>query len=365
MNDLVLTLAVRWLPAVDVFAASCVSHEWQTILSADQDNGELWKQVCKNSYPLVTAKIQQQHPVDFRSLALGLLDPDTRTTRPRMSAQSSRTVATLRPEDLFAVVDLYRIPLGTDGKRQRQIVGSWICSVSDDGTIDTRGSGQDEVVLKGENPYSASNRDSEEVEAWKARATRRQTMPHEFAVWDLFGASWLGGLSLSLGVRVTLFRRTDMKCVCLMDELEWTWPTRHPRVVPLGDFHVRYQSGGTLRYQIKFADNDAGCKAKAMMYDHDFSILEMNAVLSANEKMAQTRTEGEAPWLANCLRAFAVHRDYYPDRDDQVALSHISHFEFEINLRFTLQLYSHTNEVTFDFPYNGDIMVALDGLRWK
>lgn len=362
MNDLVLTLAIRWLPAVDAFAASCVSHEWQDALASDRDNGELWKQVCKNSNPLVTAKVQQQG-VDFCRLALGLMDPDARSIQPKSSIQSTLAQATLRPEDIFAVIDLYRKNrLGADRMRfQREIMASWVCPVSNDGTIEANNiNEQDKVILKGENPYADSIRDSDEVEAWQERATGRETMPQFFAAWDLFGASWFGGFYPVFGVRVTLFRRPDFKSVCVMDEIQWKWSETRPRVT--SQYKIKFKSNKSL---LKFADGEAGRDAKAMMYDLDFSVLELNGHLTAETNMASPGSDEEAPWLAKCRRAVARGGAYRPDRDDQIALSGVSHFEFKVALKLMFQLHSHIDDRTFDFPWNENVMVALEGLRWK
>jgi len=72
MDNFVLTMAIRWLADVDVFAASCVSSEWQQALSAEGDNEALWKQVCKNSYPQVFANLQNDDGMNYRRLTLGL-----------------------------------------------------------------------------------------------------------------------------------------------------------------------------------------------------------------------------------------------------------------------------------------------------
>lgn len=50
MDELVLTLAVRFLGAKDAFAASCVSKRWRVLLAGDCNNGSLWKQVFTNSF---------------------------------------------------------------------------------------------------------------------------------------------------------------------------------------------------------------------------------------------------------------------------------------------------------------------------
>jgi len=45
MDNVVLALTIRWLPAVDAFYASCMSREWNAALSSEEDESNLWKQV--------------------------------------------------------------------------------------------------------------------------------------------------------------------------------------------------------------------------------------------------------------------------------------------------------------------------------
>lgn len=357
-----MTLVVRWLPAVDVFAASCVSSDWRASLVSDQDNGELWKQVCRNSFPLMLALDENNAmAVDYRLLTFGLLDPDRRTIHPVPTTETPQFQSRLSPEDLFAVVDLCRMPLGTDGRKQREIVATWICPVGADGTIDTNSSEQGSIMLKGENPYSASNLHSEEVEIWKGRATERETAPHEYAAWNMLGASWFGGYCLPLGLRVTLFRRHDMKSTCVMDRSTWEWSTAPPRE---GEHVVNYKTSDA-DHSLHFANNDEGCRAKAMMYDYQSSRLDLTGVLTAMARLPPRGSEAEALWLANCRRKVAARRKYIPNSDDVITLSNISHFEFNVSLKMALQLCSISDGVRFDFPRNSDVMVALEGLRWK
>ena len=106
MNDLVLTLSIRWLEAKDAFSASCVSFEWQNWLTGDRDHGELWKQIFVNSFPLLadTTGSNDGEDVDYRLLTLGLWDGVT----PMTAEEATRLTPTLGPNDFFAVVELYR-----------------------------------------------------------------------------------------------------------------------------------------------------------------------------------------------------------------------------------------------------------------
>lgn len=123
MDSFVLTLAIRWLPAVDALAAVCVSREWREILASERQGGDLWKQVCRNTNPFVVESLMKQSShINFRAMALGF-GRDIPTLPRRLAP------ATLRSEDLFAVVDLYRRAKVANGKRRKVIEASWVCPV--------------------------------------------------------------------------------------------------------------------------------------------------------------------------------------------------------------------------------------------
>ena len=125
MEPFILTSAIRWLPAVDAFSSSCVSSEWQHFLSAEQDNGDFWKQVCHNSGPSEIPSLERSS--DYRRLAMGLRLRDSK--KPPTPQKASFT-PTMPPEDFFAVVDLYRRH-DENGKRRKELISSLVCPISD------------------------------------------------------------------------------------------------------------------------------------------------------------------------------------------------------------------------------------------
>jgi hypothetical protein len=54
ISNLVLSLSVRWLPAMDALAATCVNTDWNAELSSEENNVVVWKQVSQNTNALVT-----------------------------------------------------------------------------------------------------------------------------------------------------------------------------------------------------------------------------------------------------------------------------------------------------------------------
>lgn len=71
MDNLILTLAVRWLTTCDAFSACLVCRDWNDALASDQDGGELWKQICQNTNPtfLRFAEFEQNPNLNHRRLA--------------------------------------------------------------------------------------------------------------------------------------------------------------------------------------------------------------------------------------------------------------------------------------------------------
>lgn len=88
--------------------------------------GDLWKQVCSNSYPIMFANFgnEEKDEMDYRRLTLGLW-------RGREYKDKTLTyIPRLRPEQIFCVVDLYRKIQVSNGKRRKDMTGSWVCPLS-------------------------------------------------------------------------------------------------------------------------------------------------------------------------------------------------------------------------------------------
>jgi hypothetical protein len=249
MDSVVLTLAIRWLEASDAFSASCVCREWQASLSGDSDGGDLWKQVLKNTHPLVNVQVG-----DYRRLALGFgrsisPAPPEMTFSPR-----------LRFEDLFAIVDLYRA-LELGNRQRRVIEASWTCSVTHEGIKMNNDS--ENFLLKGLNEYSVSfledGGSETALDDWVNYVN--PPTPLHFA-WD----DVLGHLECTpqLQARVTLFRRDNMKSVCLVDQFIDCYDNHFPRIQPDTREVSTYVGVGE---NVHFASNDAGRTAQRLMFD--------------------------------------------------------------------------------------------------
>lgn len=131
MDNLILALVIRWLGVKDAFSASCVSSEWRAALSSERDNGDLWKQVCKNSFPLLVSQLENDdnNEMNHRLLALGMWEG---TQQPHAATNNEMTyTATLAMDQVFAVVDLYRKQSAQgNNKKRKQMISSWVCPIS-------------------------------------------------------------------------------------------------------------------------------------------------------------------------------------------------------------------------------------------
>ena len=302
MNDLVLTLSIRWLSAADAFAASCVSHEWQAALSSGRDNGNLWNQVCGNTFPLVTGKVEQD--IDFRRLALGLSrgKPPSRAAIPRQTF-----TPTVRPQDFFAIVDLYRrTSIRTDvGEKKRVILASWVCPVAY--PFMKMDKNDSVVVLKGANPHSSTLHASSRVESWQeiVDLNHELSTPLDFAAHDVWGASWSGSpiAGQALGTKVTLFRHDTMQSVCVMDE------TFHK--FSFADEVIQADYGPSVD-GLHFSDSEAGRKARCLMQERGYAKLSIAAQCSVSTLLPPPHSEVVAMWLEHARLVKAELRRYAP-----------------------------------------------------
>ena len=207
MDNFILKLAIRWLPASDALAACCVSREWQRNFSAESDNGDLWKQVCHNTNPhAVDAIIQQNHDpeMNYRRLAISF-------GRTMPAGPPNLSPPTMRLDQVFAVVELYRRSDSENGaKRRRVLEASWVCPIefSESNTHNmTMPATDQKMVVHGANPYSVKHRTSERVREWETARTRHsQKSPLHFAAYDVVGLDLEGKNipSKALRAKVTL-----------------------------------------------------------------------------------------------------------------------------------------------------------------
>ena len=369
MDDFILTLAIRWLPASDALTASCVSREWKEILDSNRDGGNLWKQVCHNTNKFVTEAIMSQDDtnMDYRRLALGF--GRNIPAPPRLLS-----APTLDPEDLFAVVELYRraqVPGGTN-KRRRVIEASWACSIEYPriGTANIRmPANRRKMVIRGANPYSVEKRDSNQVKQWQTCRSRfSQKSPLHFAAYDVVGINFAedNTPSRALRVKVTLFRKDNMKSVCVMDEDIVDCATGGDTDPAEEVVRFYYQNRDTLR----FGNDRAGENARLLAKTRSFSKFSLDGEFLLKATLPVPGSDEEYVWLANSRHAVRTMTDnqvYYPDEKDQAALSTISSFQFEVKkLSFTFRVSTDMPLDFWDeFDCQDDLMIALEGLCWE
>lgn len=368
MDSFILTLAIRWLPAVDALAASCVSREWHETLSSERQGGNVWKQVCRNTNPFVVdALLLTQHnntPVDYRLLAVGF--GRQVTTLPRRI-----TPPTLGPADLFAVVDLYRRATVQNNKNRRVIEASWACPIAFPGlgTKNICMPGQTKMTISGANPYHVQHVESERVKEWQKTHSRfSQKSPLHYAAYDIIGVDSSGenDPSRALRAKVTLFRKDTMRSVCIMDEDIVDCATGGD--VDPAEEVVRfyYHNKETLR----FSSNEAGRNAVLLARKRIFSRLSLDGEFYLKAILPEPGSDEEYEWLANSRHATRTMEDdelYIPTERDVAAMSSIPSFPYEVKKFF------FTFRVSTALPYDfwdeldseEDMMIALEGLCWQ
>ena len=260
----------------------------------------------------------------------------------------------LRFENLFAVVDLYRTR-EVGNRRRRVIEASWTCSVTREGIKMSNGS--EKMSLKGLNPYSVSFLENEGSEA--ALQEWDNNVHHLHFAWD----DALGHLECTpeLQARVTLFRRDNMKSVCLVDQFinydvnnfVRLWPTTR-----------KVSTFFWVGENLHFASDDAGRTAQHLMFNRGFA---RTIRVEGNFRLEWVPPpDEEMAWFTNMNEVLAEGHEYEPNRDDLDALSSIPHFEFEVNyISFFFAVSRKKREDFSERLSPNDVMVALEGLYWQ
>jgi hypothetical protein len=369
MDNFILKLAIRWLPASDALAACCVSREWQRNFSAESDNGDVWKQVCLNTNPYaVEAILKQNDPeMNYRRLAVSF-GRGMPTGPPHLSPP------TMSLDQVFAVVELYRRSDSENGaKRRRVIEASWVCPIefSDSSTHNMKMPPTDrKMVVHGANPYSVKHRNTGRVKEWEtSRTLHSQKSPLHFAAYDAVGLDLEGKNipSRALRAKVTLFRRDTMQSVCIMDEDSMDCATGGDSdpAEEVVRFHFHSKSS------LKFANNEAGENARALAEHRIFSRFCLNGEFYLKATLPEPDSDEEDVWLANSRNvARATHVEdqvYTPSAQERASLSCIPSFEYEVKrFNFTFRV---STDMPFDFwdefDIEEDMVIAIEGLRWQ
>ena len=378
MNDLVLTLSVRWLPATDALAASCVNTEWHAELSSAENNLVVWKQVSQNTNALVTKGFESHDATDFRRLALSLVK----------DVKEERTfhtyTPTLDPNQVFCVIELYR-NTRQDGKRRIVTEASWTCPLCiHDNPYQTQQFQTDTpVTMRGRNPYSASMVGSEKVQEWQSGNDWEsrdyfRPAPYLFSILDIKGSTMARNeVGEELKVKAVLWRRDTMESVCVLDHVIDNW--LNPQSYRQEDDHYLERMSGcnpvnpNIFYdRLWLSDNEYGQKAKSMLYDRGRCEIKPVGLLSHKVKLP-TDSE-DSPWIQNCFQELENNRLYEPGEEDLIALSNIPHFDVEVGFKLSIKTVTTAggsmDEMTawdreHDFTSNDNMMVAIEGLLWK
>jgi len=313
---------------------------------------------------VVDSMIKQNALVDFRLLALGF---------GRSIPMSPRILSppTIGLKDLFCVVDLYRQANVANSKRRRIIEASWVCPIEYPGlgTTNIRMTGTKPMFIHGANPYSFQKRNSEQVQEWQtSKARHSQKTPLHFAAYDVVGVNFSGENvpSKALRAKVTLFRKDNMKSVCVMDEDIVDCATGGDQDPAEEVVRFYYHSKDTLQ----FNNDQTGQNARLLAKKRVFTRFSLDSEFYLKARLPEPGSDEEFVWLANsrhAVRTMSEDQVYKPDAKDQVALLSIPSFEYEVK-RFSF-VFRVSTDMPFDFwdefDCQDDMLIALEGLCWQ
>jgi hypothetical protein len=359
MDPFIITHGIRWLPAVDAFSASCVSQEWYRVLSANVDDGDFWKQICQNSGPSDIPNLESS--ADYRRLAMGLRLRENAPPAPREQTYTPIT----RPENYFAVVDIFKRHDEENGKRRKEMITSLVCHVNDmeiEVTI-----AEVEPALQGPNPFAAglTMEESGEVHAWRERVSSVEDIvdistPFACASWIASGHSWDSyrlDSGQSIRVDVTLFRRDNAKSVCLLHDVALDGSL---------DYTEETQMVCTGPKAVKFAATDSGKTARSLLNERNVVEVSVEAELHLVPMLPSSTSNNEPMWLRNCREAISQEVHYEPNESDKAVLSKISHFDFGVKkLTVVWRLEDPHTDDFYEFKSQDEVLVVLEGLCWE
>lgn len=128
---------------------------------------------------------------------------------------------------------------------------------------------------------------------------------------------------------MTLFRKDDMKSVCIMDEDIVDCATGGD--VDPAEEVVRFYYH--TRDTIRFANNEKGLNAHLLAKKRAFTRLSLDGEFILKATLPEPGSDGEQPWLANsrhAVRTMGESELYHPTLRDQAALLNISSFQYEV-----------------------------------
>jgi len=352
-----LPLATGWLSAKDACSVCCVCKAWRdTIMEKDL----LWKQICENTRPEATRSVLAVQPEwNFRhltrSLASGLpeveLDP---------------IPDPLPFEQIFAVVELYKSQ-DIEGERRRIVIASWTCDPAISNTsylydVYTNPG----LVLKGANPYASSPEfarirgQEEALSAWKGyQYGNAMKDAFYFAFSDVSGGNEYGDCREDiLRVKVILFRRDNMKSVCIMDEPVSGLANRNDENPLVTSKYVEVW-GDDLDF-----DNTAEGTRARLLLEHNkkkenFEEIKPKASFDLRicTPWAGSEETPQPLWFTELL-ASPFHLP--ASLEGRNALSKIPSFEIEL-----CDFLFDVHETARDYMFEDEKRVFLDGLCWR
>jgi hypothetical protein len=374
MDTFILSLAVTYLQAKDVFSVAQVSKSWNEFLQMESSKN-LWQSVWRNTYPSIASCIGDTEED---------LEKFMREIRKRQMVFDDdvplrlHTRPTLKLEDVVCIIELYK---QFPGSRKRKHLGFLASSNLDGCALYHSKESSSGIMLKGANLYYENPPDE-------------PTPLFQYAYRDALGLSQPGarrycGTVQNVNYRVVIFRRDNKKSVCLMDRgiLEEGDPVYHSgKPTGQGDYGGIWSQYDTFSESGFYKVDLSGLEvARSSMTSYPLPNTTRNP-MSLNEVIynfeggssiarvyAQVVFEVhlrgiEPPDVATAPRWLDLLRSGELEEDDP-ELSSIPFFEFEIR-EFQLHLGAQNEE---EMSQNGSIMIkdlneiciVLDALPWE
>ena len=171
------------------------------------------------------------------------------------------------------------------------------------------------------------------------------------------------GEGKSLRTKVTLFRRDNMKSVCIFCDVR----------LQLGPISANEETIHVLcrvTRRLSFGKDGAGYRAECMMRErnpsHALGVFVTPPEIVNRPLLPLPGSKEEPSWLVNFRKSSQDENDEYrPSNDDMDALSKMGTFEFGLqSIKVGFSCIDHVRNIVTSFASEEDLMISIEGLRW-
>ena len=347
-----------FLEVEDIYRAGGVCVIWKETLN----NPTLWKEICLIHYPDATRSMLSAQPdCDLKRLAK-TLSKDGNRVQKQPTYRSSVGL-----DNYFAIVEFYRVVDPSQGKRRKDVLGSFSCDFHPEGS-DVVYRPQTGIFVNGANALAAlpelTSFDASGLERFLREGRYRHFL---FSLYDAAGFYPSGERTTentpkSLRAMIRLFRRDNQKSIVIPASDLVYQETRH---VDSFDEVWFFIDDSCKLMELKPSLTTAeGWKYSAMMRQKKIKYV----VASLEYHLKIQAPEGEAAWFDSFIREFATSTTCSAKGRE------ITSFKCEIQ-KFGMKFSKSTKEGGYntlrrfcdrhDEEELEEFKVALDGLDWQ